>query len=97
METSIPLFAGKNTLDVLTRQCWVLGAPTPQELRQLHCSTDADKVIAHASARAALLDRAPSILELIDDAFTLRESLKTSETKKESDVDASVLKRTLDD
>jgi hypothetical protein len=93
METSIPLFAGKNTLDVLTRQCWILGAPTPQELRQLHCSTDADRVIAHASARAALLDRAPSILELIDDAFTLRESLQKTTVKQDSDVDASVLQK----
>ena len=93
METSIPLFAGKNTLDVLTRQCWVLGAPSPSELRQLHCSTDADRVVAHAASRAALLNRAPSILELIDDAFSLRESLKTSEVKQDSNVDASVLKK----
>ena len=93
METSIPLFAGKNTLDVLTRQCWVLGAPSPNELRQLHCSADADRVVAHASARAALLNRAPSILELIDDAFTLRKSLQKTEVKKDSDKDASVLKK----
>ena len=67
------------------------------ELRELHCSTDADRVVAHAAARAALLDRAPSILELIDDAFTLRESLKTSETKKKVMWTPLSSKRTQDD
>ena len=51
METSIPLFAGKNTLDVLTSSAGCSGRPLHQELRQLHCSTDADRAAVRLCQR----------------------------------------------
>lgn len=93
METSVPAFAGLSTLDVVTRQCWLLGAPAPRELRTLHCTADADAVVARAAARAALMERAPTILELIDRAHFLRASLDATQAGEESDRDASLVRR----